>query len=116
MTRTDRLIQKLSGNLSRTMSPGRSTLGIESSQAEIARDPVVLADLPPLLTVKEVARIVRRSESGTYAWLRGGGLKHIRIEGSIRVLKMDLESFLSARPSHGTKSGSTKGEEGRTPR
>lgn len=60
-----------------------------------------LADLPALLTVKEVARVIRRSQSGTYEWLRSGGLKHIRIQGAIRVLKPDLEEFLASRSTTG---------------
>jgi hypothetical protein len=51
--------------------------------------------------VREVARIIRRSESGTYSWLRAGGLKWLRIEGTIRVLKVDLEQFLAGRSEFG---------------
>ncbi len=77
-------------------------------------DVIALEDFPPILTVKEVARIIRRSESGTYAWLKGGGLKHIRIEGSIRVLRADLETFLSARSEEGG-TGFAYGDSARPP-
>jgi excisionase family DNA binding protein len=70
-------------------------------------DAITLPELPAILTVKEVSKVLRWSEASTYAWLRAGGLKHIRTEGSIRVLKVDLERYLSGRSTAGGNDGSS---------
>ena len=87
-------------------SPGsggirRRRLNTSASSPTSIEKRFLLDDLPPILTVREVARIIRRSESGTYAWLRAGGLKHLRIEGTVRIVKADLENFLAGRSVHG---------------
>jgi len=71
-----------------------------------------LDGLPALLTVREVAQVLRRSEAGTYGWLRAGGLRHLRIEGTIRVLRVDLEEFLTARSTNGRNDPEVDGHHG----
>lgn|SRR5487761_1677304 len=81
--------------------PGGKLKSSDGSQTAGREDRVVLDDLPPLLTVREVARLLRRSDAGTYAWLRAGGLRHLRVQGTIRVLKVDIEAFMSGRSTTG---------------
>jgi len=54
----------------------------------------LLAGYPAVLTVPEVARLLRRSRSRTYTLIRSGQLRSVRIAGSRRVLRHDLECFL----------------------
>jgi excisionase family DNA binding protein len=82
-------------------APAAKLKSTDGSCVSDREDRVVLDDLPPLLTVREVARLLRRSEAGTYAWLRAGGLRHLRVQGTIRVLKVDIEAFMSGRSTAG---------------
>jgi excisionase family DNA binding protein len=44
--------------------------------------------------VAEVGAILRRSTSRTYALVRSRELRSVRVGGSVRVLKADLERYL----------------------
>jgi len=66
----------------------------------------ILPNLPPVLTVAEVARELRRSNMTIYQLIRDGSLKAIRTSTSKRekskresfiVLSDDLRSFIAAR-------------------
>ncbi len=82
-------------------SPGSKLKSFSDSHALEQEGRVVLDDLPLILTVKEVAGLLRRSEAGTYAWLRAGGLRHLRVQGTIRILRVDIEAFMSGRSATG---------------
>jgi excisionase family DNA binding protein len=74
------------------------TLGLDvSSTHSIAGgddDHELLAGYPPVLTVGEVAGLIRRSRSRTYTLIRSGKLRSVKIGGSRRILRLDLERFL----------------------
>ena len=51
--------------------------------------------IPPLLTVSEVADILRTSRTYVYRQIQGGGLFAYRIGNQLRVAETDLQTFLS---------------------
>ena len=75
---------------------GTLTSNVSSaSPAALAEDDrQLLAGYPPVLTVGEVAALIRRSRSRTYTLIRSGELRSVRIGGSRRILRLDLERFL----------------------
>ncbi len=53
-----------------------------------------LDDYPDVLTLREVAEILRRSEDRTRTWLRKGEIHAVRVGGSWRVSKQVLIAYL----------------------
>jgi excisionase family DNA binding protein len=54
-----------------------------------------LADYPDVLTLRQVAEILQRSEDRTREWLRKGEIHAVRVGGSWRVAKAVLIAHLS---------------------
>jgi excisionase family DNA binding protein len=54
----------------------------------------VLDGLPPVLTLRQVAEVLQRSEDRTRLWLRSGAVPAIRVGGSWRVARIVLERHL----------------------
>lgn len=68
----------------------------ESVMNEITRN----ASAKPLLTVREVAQILRLSSACIYTMVASGRLPHLRVgngRGSIRFSHEDLDRFLNSR-------------------
>jgi excisionase family DNA binding protein len=57
--------------------------------------PRSLDEYPDVLTLREVAVILRRSEDKTRTWLRTGAIHAVRVGGQWRVAKSVLVGFLS---------------------
>ena len=57
-----------------------------------------LPDSGVLLTVKEVARILRVSTASVYKLCGEGRLPHARVLNAIRIAPADLQAFITARP------------------
>jgi excisionase family DNA binding protein len=60
--------------------------------------PRSLDDYPDVLTLREAAEILRRSEDRTRTWLRTGAIHGVRVGGSWRVSKQVLIAFISGAP------------------
>lgn len=56
--------------------------------------PRSLADYPDVLTLRQVAEILQRSEDRTRTWLRKGEIHAVRVGGSWRVAKSVLVAHL----------------------
>jgi excisionase family DNA binding protein len=57
--------------------------------------PRSLDEYPDVLTLREVAQILRRSEDRTRTWLRTSAIHAVRVGGSWRVAKSVLIAHLS---------------------
>lgn len=57
--------------------------------------PLSLDDYPDVLTLGDVAEILRRSPDRTRTWLRKGEIHAVRVGGQWRVAKSVLVAFLS---------------------
>lgn len=59
-----------------------------------------IASATPLLTVREVAQVLRLSQACVYTMVARGQLPHLRVgngRGSIRFSREDLDRFLNTR-------------------
>lgn len=54
------------------------------------------AGTPPLLTVAEVADLLRVSNMTVYRLIKGGELAAIRVGKNYRIRQQDLDAYLSA--------------------
>jgi excisionase family DNA binding protein len=61
----------------------------------VATRPRSLDEYPDVLTLREVAEILQRSEDRTRSWLRKGEIHAVRVGGSWRMAKSVLVAFLS---------------------
>lgn len=52
-------------------------------------------DLKDILTVEEVAEILRISKATVYTLIKNEDIKSTRVRHSIRIAKKDLEDFIS---------------------
>ena len=64
---------------------------------ESGKDDGVITDIAPLLTVSDVARLMRLCSSTVYSWVAAGRLPCVRLEGRIRFLHRDLLRWIEAR-------------------
>ncbi len=58
----------------------------------------MLADCPPVLTVAEVARLLRISLNSTYLAIQRGELPAARVGRRLLIARDTLERFLTAEP------------------
>ena len=49
----------------------------------------------PLLTVREVAEVLKISTATVYALVKRGDLAHVRVSNAIRVTAMALEHYVA---------------------
>jgi excisionase family DNA binding protein len=63
---------------------------------------------PPLLTVREVARILKVSSATVYRLAARGELRHIRVSNAIRFAREDLSLFPSSRAMTPVKNGDSR--------
>lgn len=56
----------------------------------------IFAHYPEVLTVAEVAELLRMTKPGTYKWLKDGIIPGYKIEGSWFVFRDELKSTLQA--------------------
>lgn len=54
----------------------------------------LLADLPDVLTILEVAELLRMSREGVRKWTSRGTLPAIHVDGRVMILKSDLRALL----------------------
>ncbi len=66
-----------------------------TTRIEMEADRRLLDELPVVLTVGEVAAVIRRSRSRTYTLIQSGQLRSVKIGGSRRILRRDLELYLT---------------------
>ena len=57
-----------------------------------------LSNLPVILSVPEVAKILRLSRSQTYEYIQQGGIPCIRLGKSVRVPRGPFLAFLEGKP------------------
>ena len=51
----------------------------------------------PLLTTQEVAELLKVSEATVRSWIKNQELRAVKFERELRVAKVDLQHFLTAR-------------------
>jgi len=59
--------------------------------------PPDLIELPPLLTVRDVCRLLAVRDRSVRRWISGGRLRCVRAGGRVRVFRRDLAAFLEAK-------------------
>ena len=59
--------------------------------------PPDLAELPPLLTVRDLCRLLAVRDRSVRRWISGGRLRCVRAGGRVRVFRRDLAAFLGAK-------------------
>lgn len=79
-----------------------------------------LDELPPVLTVEEVAKVLRIGRSAAYDAIRAGAIPHLRLGRQIRVPRCKLAALLGefespndARPPAGQPEGENTQTKGR---
>lgn len=55
-------------------------------------------DLPHVMTVEEVSKVLRIGRSNTYALVRSGQIRSVRVGRIYRVPKSAVEDYLKATP------------------
>lgn len=58
------------------------------------KDPLSLAELPDVITVPEMARVLKISKNSAYWLVYSGQMPHVRIGRAIRISKRALERYL----------------------
>ncbi len=64
---------------------------------------MTIADAPDVLTVTEVAKLLRVGRNAAYALVQSGELWGVRVGRSIRVPRRSVERFLADEPQAETK-------------
>lgn len=62
-----------------------------------AREHAVISDMPemsPLMTTREVAQLLRRTERTIRNWVRKGRLKPVRLGRAVYFRRVDIERLL----------------------
>jgi len=65
-------------------------LGIKASRSA----KVTFKELPDILTPAEVSKLLRLGRNGTYALLKAGRIRSVRVGQQIRVTKAAVRDFL----------------------
>lgn len=60
-----------------------------------------LEELPDLLTVQELAQVLRVNRNTAYEAVRAGRIQHVRLGRAIRIPKAAVERFLAADGEYG---------------
>jgi excisionase family DNA binding protein len=69
----------------------------------------------PLLTIHEVADLLKVKEATIRAWIQANDLRAIKFGREWRVARKDLEAFLNAHANKPEKTAATGGESGARP-
>jgi excisionase family DNA binding protein len=76
-----------------------------------------MSDLPAVLTVEETSKVLRLGRTATYAAIRAGEIRCVRLGRNIRVPRAALDALLGEPPvlSPNASEAAANGPAGKTP-